>query len=355
MLRDALNQPLTTGFAVHGHDVETVWEGEVPAVTPAERFFVRNHTEPPALDPGLYRLLLSGDGLHRQTTWSLDQLRDLTSVTEELALECTGNGRQFFARQQGTPRPGTPWETGAIGVARWTGVPLSRLLQHAGLRSDAVWVMAVGLDDRYVEDGVDHGRVRRPLPIGKALDDTLVVWEMNGEPLPLDHGYPVRLLVPGWVGIASIKWLGELRVTTRAEESPWNTRWYRMHGEGWDGERAVIDRMPVRSLADTLGPFRAGEPVTLRGRAWSGEASIDAVEVSTDGGRTWQQASLTGDNRASCWTAWELAVGFDAPGEHCVVTRALDSTGRTQPEVSPDNDQGYLFSAPIRHSVVVTG
>ncbi len=120
----------------------------------------------------------------------------------------------YFACQQGTPRPGTPWGTGAIGVARWTGVRLADVLRHAGLRPDATSVMAVGLDDPYVEDGVDHGRVRRPLPLAKALEDVLVVWEMNGRPLPLDHGFPVRLIVPGWVGVASIKWLGELRVTT---------------------------------------------------------------------------------------------------------------------------------------------
>jgi DMSO/TMAO reductase YedYZ molybdopterin-dependent catalytic subunit len=208
MLRDALDRPLTDGFTVHGTDVETVWEDDVPLVTPNDRFFVRSHTRPPVVDADRWRLLLTGDGLHQDCTLSLADLRHLSPVTEELALECTGNGRQFFARQQGTPRPGTQWETGAIGVARWTGVPLARVLRRAGVRPDAVSVMAVGLDDPYVEDGVDHGRVRRPLPIEKALDDVLVCWEMNGEPLPPDHGHPVRLVVPGWVGIASIKWLG---------------------------------------------------------------------------------------------------------------------------------------------------
>jgi DMSO/TMAO reductase YedYZ molybdopterin-dependent catalytic subunit len=354
MLRDALDRPLTDGFTVHGTDVETVWEDDVPLVTPNDRFFVRSHTRPPVIDPGLWRLLLTGDGLHHDCTLSLAELKDLSPVTEELALECTGNGRQFFASQQGTPRPGTQWATGAIGVARWTGVPLARVLRRAGVRSDAVSVMAVGLDDPYVEDGVDHGRVRRPLPIDKALDDVLVCWEMNGEPLPPDHGHPVRLVVPGWVGIASIKWLGELRVTRHPEPSPWNTRWYRMHGEGWHGEDAVLGRMPVKSLVDTCGPFRAGEPVVLRGRAWSGEAAVAGVELSTDGGGSWRQARLVGGNRASCWTGWELEVVLDHPGEHVVVTRATDTDGRTQPEVAPDNDQGYLFAAALRQPVTVT-
>jgi DMSO/TMAO reductase YedYZ molybdopterin-dependent catalytic subunit len=354
MLRDALDRPLTDGFTVHGTDVETVWEPDVPLVTPNDRFFVRSHTRPPVVDADRWRLLLTGDGLHQDCTLSLADLRHLSPVTEELALECTGNGRQFFARQQGTPRPGTQWETGAIGVARWTGVPLARVLRRAGVRPDAVSVMAVGLDDPYVEDGVDHGRVRRPLPIEKALDDVLVCWEMNGEPLPPDHGHPVRLVVPGWVGIASIKWLGELRVTRHHEPSPWSTRWYRMHGEGWDGEDAVLGRMPVKSLLDTPGPFRAGEPVVLRGRAWSGEAAVAGVELSTDGGSTWRRARLVGDNRPSCWTGWELEVVLDRPGEHVLITRATDTDGRTQPEVAPDNDQGYLFAAALRQPVAVT-
>lgn len=353
MLRDPANHPLTSGFELHGTDAETVWDGEVPAVTPVDRFFVRNHTTAPVIDADRWRLLVTGDGVHGQSTYSLTQLQDLTPVTAEYALECTGNGRHYFGHQQGMPRPGTPWRTGAIGVARWTGVLLADVLRHAGLRPDATSVMPVGLDDPYVEDGVDHGRVRRPLPLTKALEDVLVVWEMNGRPLPLDHGFPVRLVVPGWVGVASIKWLGELRVTTRPVPSPWNTTWYRMHGEGWSGERTTLDRMPVKSVVDTLGPFVVGRPTTLRGRAWSGEASIDRVTVSTDGGASWQDARLTGANRPSSWTSWELDATFDSPGERCLVSRAVDSSGRTQPETAPDNDLGYMFSAPIRQTVRV--
>lgn len=355
MLRDDLGRPLTDGFTVHGTDVETVWEPEVPTLTPNARFFVRSHTRPPEVDEAAWRLRLTGDGLDRPAELSLDDLRALGPVTRQLALECTGNGRAFFGEQQGTPRPGTPWRTGAIGNARWTGVPLAQVLELAGLREDAVSVMAVGLDEPYVEDGVDHGPVRRPLPVGKALDDVLVCWGMNGEPLPPDHGHPVRLVVPGWVGIASIKWLGELRVTRRAEDSPWTTRWYRMHGPGWEGEDAVLGRMPVKSLVDTRGPFRAGEQVRLRGRAWSGEAAITSVTLSTDGGVTWQQTRLVGDNLPSSWTHWEADVVLDSPGEHCLVTRAVDTTGRTQPDLAPDNEQGYLYCAPLRQPVTVTG
>ncbi|MBB6626915.1 sulfite oxidase [Nocardioides sp. KIGAM211] len=355
MLRDRHDRPVDGGdwFIQHGTDVETRWNADVPHLTPTDHFFVRNHTEPPHVDPETWRLVVSGDGVVGETSYSLDDLKSFTSHTYERALECTGNGRSLFGSQQGTERPGTQWQMGAIGVARWTGVPLRTVLRHAGLTGDAVQVMPVGLDARYVDDGIDHGHVRRPLPIGKALDDTLVAWEMNGEPLPLDHGFPVRLVVPGWVGIASIKWLGELQVTTSVVDSPWNTRWYRMHGEGWSGDAAVLDRMPPKSIVDVTGDPEVGRMAVLRGRAWSGEATIRMVEVSTDGGRTWEEASLTGSNEPSSWVEWEHPWTPVASGEQVLVTRATDSLGRTQPEVAADNDDGYFFGAAVRHRVTV--
>lgn len=355
MLRDESGQPRGDWWVHHGTDVETRWTGPVGHLTPTDRFFVRNHTEPPVIDARSWRLLVSGDGVIGDATYSLADLQRFTTHTYARALECTGNGRRLFGEQQGSPRPGTQWGLGAIGVARWTGVPLGTVLRHAGLRDDAVEVMAVGLDDPYVEEGVDHGRVRRPLPIAKALDDVLVAWAMNGEPLPRDHGHPVRLVVPGRVGIASIKWLGELRVTTTAHESPWNTRWYRMHGAGWDGEQAVLDRMPPKSDLDPVAGAApvAGETTTLRGRAWSGEACIDRVEVSTDGGHRWRVATLHGPNEPSSWVAWELPWTPLTGGTHEVLTRATDSLGRTQPETARPNDDGYLFDAVVRHRVEV--
>lgn len=355
MLRDRSGRPVGDGFVHHGTDVETVWDEDVPRVTPNDRFYVRNHTTAPEIEAGGWRLLVSGDGVVGDRVYTLEELRAFTSHSYERAVECTGNGRRLFAEQQGTPRAGTQWGLGAIGVARWTGVRLGTLLRHAGLRPDAVQVMPVGLDDSYVEDGIDYGHVRRPLPIAKALDDVLVAWEMNGDPLPRDHGYPVRLVVPGWVGIASIKWLGELRVTTSVVHSPWNTRWYRMHGTGWEGADAELGPMPVKSVVDVVGAPAAGRLTVLRGRAWAGEASIRMVEVSTDGGQTWDEASLTGPNEPSAWVEWEHPWIPERAGEQVLVTRATDSLGRTQPEVAPDNDDGYLFWASIRRPVVVAG
>jgi DMSO/TMAO reductase YedYZ molybdopterin-dependent catalytic subunit len=359
MLRDSFDRPVDGGDWFTHHDTagkgdaETRWEADVPRLTPNERFFVRNHTRPPVIDVASWRLLVTGDGVQREATYSLADLQAFTSTTYERAIECTGNGRSLYAAQQGTARPGTQWGLGAIGVARWTGVPLRTVLHHAGLCGDAVQVTPVGLDAHYVEDGIDHGRVRRPLPIGKALDDVLVAWEMNGEPLPPDHGFPARLVVPGWVGIASIKWLGELRVTTSVVDSPWNTKWYRMHGHGWSGHDAVLDRMPPKSVVDVTGALEAGRMSLLRGRAWSGEASIRMVEVSVDGGTTWDEATLTGTNEPSSWVEWEHSWTPEQPGEHVLMTRATDSLGRTQPDTAPDNADGYLFSAVVRHEVGV--
>jgi len=357
MLRDSLGRPVDGGdwFVHHGTDVESRWEADVPHLTPTDRFFVRNHTSAPEIDVDTWRLLVSGDGVLADRAYSLADLQAFTSTTYERALECTGNGRRLFADQQGSHRPGTQWGLGAIGVARWTGVPLSTVLRHAGLRPDAVQVMPVGLDEPYVEDGVDHGRVRRPLPLAKALDDTLVAWAMNDEPLPADHGFPVRLVVPGWVGIASIKWLGELRVTTSVVDSPWNTRWYRMHGEGWSGSGAVLDRMPPKSTVDVAGRLEAGRMTVLRGRAWSGESTISVVEVSTDGGETWDEATLTGSNEPSSWVEWEHPWTPDRAGEHVLLSRATDSRGRRQPAEAALNDDGYLFAAVVRRPVTVHG
>jgi len=359
MLRDADGNPVDpTGdwFVHHGLDVETNLDSgqPLPFRTPTERFFVRNHTAAPEIDEATWRLRVYGAGLARPRTYGLDELRALGTTTYEKALECTGNGRRLFATQQNTTLPGTPWGLGAIGLATWTGVPLKSVLEDAGLTDDAVQVMATGLDASYTCDGVDHGHVRRPLPIAKALDDVLVAWEMNGAPLPRDHGYPVRLVVPGWVGIASIKWLGELDVQTHEVSSPWNTTWYRLHGEGYDATNSALGRLPVKSTLDLPSDAKlpAGEPVTLTGRAWAGEASIERVEVSVDGG-PWEQATLTGPNEPSAVTAFEFDWTPQRVGSTQLRTRATDSRGRTQPLQARVNDDGYLFWAVVRHLVKV--
>ncbi|MDT5024151.1 MAG: hypothetical protein QOE61_577, partial [Micromonosporaceae bacterium] len=203
-------------FYVYGTNAETRWEalsGQGPLV-PIDRFFVRNHTGTPVIDPETWRLRLFGAGLRGAPTveapveFSYQDLRHLPAETLTSAVECAGNGRSFFTTQQGQSVPGTPWKLGAVGVAQWRGVRLSTVLRRAGVMDSAVDVQPQGLDPDFITGGVNLGPVRRPLPIAKALHDTLLAYEMNGQPLPPDHGFPVRLIVPSWIGISSIKWLG---------------------------------------------------------------------------------------------------------------------------------------------------
>jgi DMSO/TMAO reductase YedYZ molybdopterin-dependent catalytic subunit len=350
-------------FIAHDTNAEMRWESahEQRFATANSRFFVRNHTRTPRIDPTTYRLEVFGDGLDGAPTadqplnLSLDQLREFAPYSLSSFLECTGNGRALFAIQQQMAVPGTPWLLGGIGMATWSGIRLSSVLRWARLRSDALSVMATGLDDPYVYRGIDYGPVRRPLPVHKALDDCMLVLEMNGEPLPLDHGAPVRLLVPGWVGIASIKWLGQLEVSGRQLQSPWNTIWYRMTGGAYPSDAPPLTDVPVRSTFELPwgARFAAGTPVTLRGRSWSGAAPIERVDVSLDGGATWQTLQLSGPNRRYSWAHWQVRWVPPSPGTHELLARATDKRGRTQPDTVPFNNEGYLFWAVVRHPVTV--
>jgi DMSO/TMAO reductase YedYZ molybdopterin-dependent catalytic subunit len=183
--------------------------------------------------------------------------------------------------------------------------------------------------------------VRRPLPVAKALDDALIALEMNGRALPPDHGFPARLVVPGWVGIANIKWLGSIEVSSRAVTTPFNSTFY-----------PGLTKQSVKSAFE-LGwdaVLPAGERRVLRGRAWSGHAPIRRVDVSTDGGATWRRAKLRGPNPRNAWARWELP-WTPPPGRHELLARATDRTGLAQPETVEFNSAGYGFWAAVRHPV----
>jgi DMSO/TMAO reductase YedYZ molybdopterin-dependent catalytic subunit len=330
-------------FIRHDGNAETRWEAMTGQGyhTPNDRFFVRNHTFTPLVDPLTWRLRVHGEGVTGLREYSYDQLLSMPSRTLDAAIECAGNGRRFFGAQQGRPAPGTQWGLGAIGVARWRGVPLRELLRAAGVREGAVDVVAHGLDAPY--EG--YGRVRRPLPVAKAMDDVLVAYEMNGEPLPPDHGFPVRLVVPGWAGIASIKWLGEIDVRMEPAFTPWNTVFYRN-----------ITEQPVKSAFElgwdaTLPP---GDPRVLHGRSWSGRGRIVRVEVSFDGGRSWREAEHHGQHLVAAWLPWHVEWVPDHPGRYALMARATDETGATQPAFTAPNAHGYQFDAVVHHPVWVT-
>ena len=347
-------------FTRLGTNAEMRWDavGELGYLVPNERFFVRNHTATPAIDPRTWRLRVFGSGLRRHPdrdrafTLSYDQLTRLPSRSLTAAIECAGNGRSFFASQQGTPAAGSAWKLGAVGVARWRGVPLREVLERAGVTRRAVDVLPEGLDAVVGEDG----HVRRPLPIGKALDDVLLAYEMNGATLPPDHGFPVRLVVPGWVGIASIKWLGSIEVADHPLSSPWNTTSYRMIGPSYPPDAPPLGEQPVKSAFELPweAPLAAGRRVRLQGRSWSGGAAIRSVEVSVDGGARWMRAHLHGPNPSRAWTRWQLPWRPPAAGRYELLARATDRDGRRQPATVPFNELGYQFWAMVRHPVVVS-
>jgi DMSO/TMAO reductase YedYZ molybdopterin-dependent catalytic subunit len=347
-------------FVVHGTNAETRWEAlaDTGNLVPIDRFFVRNHTRTPLLTADTWRLQLFGTGLRDTPTagnpveLSYQDLLDLPAKTITARIECAGNGRSFFTTQQNQTVSGTPWQLGAVGVARWRGVPLATVLTRAGLKASAVDVLPQGLDPDFVTGGVNLGPVRRPLPVRKALEDVLVAYEMNGEPLPPDHGFPARLVVPDWIGIASIKWLGRVEVSDTPLTSPWNTQLYRFFGPDYPPDGELISKQNTKSAFELPwnGTLTAGRTHHLHGRSWSGTGGIRDVEVSTDG-RSWRRVIPQGRDHG--WQRWSVPWHPARPGSYTLRARATDVTGATQPDATLFNTQGYLFGAVVNHPVTV--
>ena len=332
------------------HNVEMAWEDVDPDeyLTPNDRFFIRSHTSTPLIDASGWRLRIDGDGVEAPVEFDHDQLRRAATAVVTTALECAGNGRVFFEREHGRSPPGATWHLGAIGVAEWTGVPLRDLLARVGVRPSAVEVLPEGLDEL---------RVRRPLPIERAMEpDVLVAVAMNGEPLPPDHGFPARLIVPGWAAVASIKWLGRIAVTARPTFAWWNTEHYVLRGpdyppEGPGGGRVIREQVPKSALELPWPARLAAGRSTLTGRSWSPDATISRVEIAVDDA-PWFDAGLREPNLPGAWVRWSFE--WDAaPGAHEIRVRATDRLGRTQPDRVPWNERGYLFGAVVAHPVQV--
>ncbi|MFE7856725.1 sulfite oxidase [Streptomyces sp. NPDC057403] len=314
-------------------------------VTPPGLHYVLTHYDIPYVpDDTAWQLTVAGR-VRRPLRLDLADLKAFPQVTTRVTMECAGNGRALL-----TPRPvSQPWLVEAVGTAEWTGVPLRLLLAEAGVDADAVDVVFTGADHG-VERGVEQD-YQRSLPLHVATGsepEVLVAHAMNGAPLPPQHGRPLRLVVPGWYGMAHVKWLREVTVTDAPFTGFQQAVAYRLRQEsGEDGE--PVTRIVPRALLvppgfpDFMSRARVVRPgpVPLEGRAWSGRAPVTRVEVSTDAGRTWREAELDPDDgRPWAWRRWHL-VWTAAEGEHELSARATDAEGHTQPLEQPWNRGGF--------------
>ena len=324
------------------------------AITPPGLHYLLIHYDVPLVDPAEWRLEIGG-AVERPLRLGLDELRSRPAVELAATMECAGNGRALLE-----PRPlSQPWLMEAVGTARWRGVPLAALLEEAAPTAVAVDVLFAGLD-RGFEAEIEQ-RYERSLPLAEALEaGAVVAYEMNGAPIPPQHGFPVRLVVPGWYGMTNVKWLAEIALLTEPYAGYQVATAYRFR-RSEDEEGRAVTRMRPRSLMVPPGVpdfytrariVEAGA-VRLEGRAWSGGAPIGQVEVSVDGGTHWTNAELTHELEGPwAWCGWTF--GWDAsPGEHVLCCRATDETGDAQPPEPEWNLGGYENNAVQRIPVLV--
>ena len=323
-------------------------------LTPPGLHYVLVHYDIPAANAATWQLSVDGC-VEQPLAFGLTELRAMGRETVRVTLECAGNGRAGL-----NPRPiSQPWLLEAVGTAEWTGVPLADLLNAAGLREDAVDVVFTGADHGF-ERGVEQD-YQRGLTVTQALDaGAVVAWEMNGHPLPPQHGYPLRLVVPGWYGMASVKWLRSIEVIDHEFTGYQNAVAYRFRRVPDDAGEPVTRIEPRALLIPPGHPdfmsrnrFVAAGTVTLHGRAWSGWAPIERVEVSVDAGASWQDAKLDAESNDLAWRSFEF--DWEArPGEHVLTSRAYDASGRAQPVEAPWNRGGFANNSAQRITVLVT-
>ncbi len=324
-------------------------------VTPSRLFFVRNHFDTPLIERDAWRMRVSGR-VERELELDWASIERLPMRSVFATMECAGNGRSFLDQET----HGVQWGAGAIGHAEWTGAPLRLVLEQAGVTDAAREVVFTGHDRGVEPDHPQTMAFARSLPLEKALDDdTLLAVAMNGEPLTPEHGFPVRLIAPGWYGVASVKWLERIHVTEKAFHGYYQSVKYtvaRRTGRGLATE--IVAEMQPKS--EILRP-QPGEQCGLGlnrivGVAWAGPDAVAAVEISTDGGRNWTQAELTGISAPYSWTLWQYSWRPEQPGPCRLLSRAVSSAGRVQPVRHDPLYRGYLIhhSRPVEVEVSPT-
>jgi DMSO/TMAO reductase YedYZ molybdopterin-dependent catalytic subunit len=315
-------------------------------ITPVELFYVRNNLGQPEVNLANWRLKIIGE-VERPLELTFADLEKMKPATVTDAMECSGNGRAFFRPRIG----GVQWGRGGVSNGVFSGPRLADLLRHAGVKPAGKHVAFKGFDQ---PPGKAPDFIRS-IPIEKALSPhTLVATRMNGAALTLEHGFPARVLVPGWIGAASVKWLSEIRVLEREFDGFFMNPGFRIPtrpvppgGDVNPNETAVITSLPAKSIIARPGDgshWKLG-PIRIAGAAWAGEAKITRVDVSTDEGRTWQRATLGRDKARYAWRLWEHVWTPPQPGSYVVMSRATDAAGRGQPMEPPWNPEGYLWNA----------
>lgn len=322
-------------------------------VTPNEKFYVRCHFPVPEIDVSSWKLQIDG-AVDTPLALTLDELRGMPGHTLTATMECAGNGRSHLEPKV----KGVAWNIGAVGNAEWSGVWLRDVLARAGMRSGALEVILEGADRGAIKEpprppGEIH--YARSLPLEKANADVLLALEMNGAPLTPEHGFPLRAIVPGWFGMASVKWLQHIVVTTE----PFNGYYQSIDYSYWqnrDGMPTLVPLAEMRVKAQIARPamgetVQAGQVYRVHGAAWGGEDAIAQVEVSDDEGASWNMATLLGEAQPNAWRFWEFHWNTPAqPGECVLMARATDSSGRTQPSQRIEEYGSYMVNhvLPIR-------
>jgi len=333
-------------------DLETPVEGLIDQITPTESFFIRCHTYTPEVKLADWKLTL--DGLvEKPLSLTLADLKKLPRTELTGVLECAGNGRSFYEPHL----PGAQWKFGGVGNARWAGVRLRDVLQKAGLKSTGTQLLLDGAD-------VPLGKMpdfQRTLAVGKAMDpDTLLAWEMNGQPLTPAHGFPLRVVAPGWAGDSWVKWLQHIEVLDHEFDGFWMKTAYR-HPSHSVAPGTVVDAkdmipvtdLNVKSVIAAPGDWARPGLVAVQGVAWSNGSPVAKVEISDDAGKTWQLAKLAGAGTKYGFRKWSFAWKA-TEGPHTLIARATDASGRTQPMQEEWNPSGYLWNVAQPRSVLIS-
>jgi DMSO/TMAO reductase YedYZ molybdopterin-dependent catalytic subunit len=333
------------------------------AVTPASKMFIRNNgLIPTDIDATKWRLTIEGESVNKSKSFSLTELKSkFKTYTYQLVLECGGNGRGEF----NPPASGNQWGVGAISCAKWTGVRLRDVLNDVGLKNDAVYIGYYGTDLHLSGDSKKEV-ISRGVPMAKALqDETLLAFQMNGENIPIVHGFPLRLVAGGWPASVSGKWVNRIVVRNKIHDGE------KMGGDSYrvpckpvapgsdvdDKDMCIIESMPVKSLITypkSGAVLQEGKSLSLRGQAWAGELEVTAMQVSIDFGSTWVDCQVDQPANRLAWQRWATSIKFPQKGYYEVWAKATDSRGNMQPMLVPGwNPKGYLNNACHRIAIKI--